>query len=181
MSNLIKKVEESNRDDFSCWRFLELAGYGVCLVNVPLGATMALGALVADVVAHHKKLSEERMPDEWLQEVADSQRVSKRGLAHLAKCVQNNGFVSVRDAIRWIEIEGQEDSDKKNGEEKKDLLAAPGAVSLLTRAGRECGNYLDVVSLKRAMEALSSVRELAGVASEASAMVTKAASFLKRI
>lgn len=180
MSDLVKQVEEASRGKFTGWGLVELAGFFVGAANPPLGLAMFVGAMVAEVSAQNQNLNETRMPDSWLQEVADSTAVSKKGMAYLAKCVQKNGFVSAKQAVKWVEIERQNAIELQQHSDKTSGLTSPGAVSLLTRARKECSGYLDVASLTKAIDSLSSMEKLAGLATDASKIVAKAASMLKK-
>lgn len=178
--NLVKAVEDSSIEGFSGWRFLELAGYGVGAANLPLGLVMVIGATVAESLAHSRKLSETKMPDTWIQEVADNPHVSKKGLAHLARCIEKNGFVTAKDAVRWTEIERTEEGQREKILDRAEHISSPGALSLLKRADRECGEMLGDGFLRRATEALPTVKDIANLASDASGLFSKATGLFRR-
>lgn len=184
MSDLIKKVEEASKERFSAWRFVELAGFGVGVANLPLGIAMIIGSTVAEVLSHKRQLSETKMSDEWLKEVAESQYVSPSGLAFLAKCVEKNGFVSAKDAVSWVELERKLEIDRQAAQKKTEDLASPGARALLERARKECVGLVDPVSLKQALDAIPTIRDAASnmadvVMNEAGGLLSKAATVLK--
>lgn len=172
--SLVEKVESASADGFSVWSLLELAGYGIGIAtSLPLGVTIAAGAIIADLVSKQVKLSETRMPDDWLKDVAECKQVSSDGLAHLAKCVERKGFVSAKDALIWIRIERDKELAAKEREEKAERLASSGAVALLERASKECTGLFDAESLKRAMDKLPTVKDVGD-------LFNKATSFFKR-
>lgn len=179
MDNLVKQVESASREGFSGWKLLELAGMGVCLANPLAGLTLMVGSAVASAMEHNQKLSETRMPDEWLKEISDSENVSKKGLAHLASCLEKKGYVSAKDALRWVEMERQYVAEQQVVVKKVSSMNSSGARALLNRASRECEGLFSVNALKSALDMLPNAKTLASAVTDAGAAVGKVTSFLK--
>lgn len=93
----------------------------------------------------NSKAKEQAMPDDWLQAVAGLPNVSKSGLNHLAKALTRNGFVSVQDAMDFVEIEQQEmgEEQKKQIGKGKEQQQASGAAMLLARAEKDLPGTID--------------------------------------
>ena len=95
--------------------------------------------------------------DGWLKEVSNTEHVSVKGLAHLARCIEKKGYVCVSDAVQWVEIEKAE-SIAANAKYKREQGAlAPGASALLERAQNECSGLFDQQFFSRAKSAIQPV------------------------
>lgn len=70
--------------------------------------------------------------------------MSKNGLAHLAKCLDKKGFVSVSDALEWARIEQAEAEAASKRQQRTEKLEGEGAKALLSRAKRECPTLFDL-------------------------------------
>jgi hypothetical protein len=90
------------------------------------------------------------MPDEWLQQVAESKEASREGLAFLAKCISKDGVVTVWQAAQWAEIEEKQQARV----EVQRASQAPGASALLARAQSECGSLLSTQILDSALDSI---------------------------
>lgn len=82
-------------------------------VALPVSLSLMAGGFIYSALEANKNLNETSMPDEWLVLVSESGNVSKTGVAYLAKKAEKKGFVSVKEAIIFLEIEKKEE-DKKN-------------------------------------------------------------------
>lgn len=105
-----------------------------------IGAVWAIVAVsdgLGNMVARDDTKNQQ-MPDDWLQRVAAAPDASQEGLAFLAKCLANKGFVTVQQAMQWSAIEQQAATFKQ---QKAEGLM-PGATALLARAQAECGSLL---------------------------------------
>lgn len=137
LSNLeseIRKAVAASDGKLSPWGLLEFFGYGVCLISFPAGLLIGLGAIVAGAIENRTNLSEEKMPDEWLEEVSNAPGITDKGLKYLAGSIKKKGFVSAKDAIRFIEIEKEEADKQRKKTEKEELASKSGAQKLLDRA-----------------------------------------------
>jgi hypothetical protein len=154
MSDPRQTIEEhsSRVDSFGGWGELALLAIGTA--NIPLGLMLCVGMQAHDAVRNHKSDIETPMPDEWLQEASESPDVSSKGLAHLAKCLDRQGFVSVRDAKEWAKIEENEAKAKADKEDRHSRLQGDGAKALLLRAKRECPSLLSNLDFDRALDGI---------------------------
>jgi hypothetical protein len=93
----------------------------------------------------NSKAKEQAMPDDWLQAVASLPNVSKSGLNHLAKVLTKKGFISVQDAMDFVEIERRDMAEerKKNAGKGKEQQQAMGAAMLLARAEKDLPGTID--------------------------------------
>ncbi len=133
------------------------------LVNPPISILIAICAGIASAVKRNASLKEQKMPDDWLKKVSESEQVSKEGTQFLAKKLSKNGFVSVSDAITFLEMEKEiKENEHKENQKVKNLNNA-GAVSLLEKANKEApGMYNNAIdSFKRSWDVLSDVGETA--------------------
>jgi hypothetical protein len=153
--------ETGNENGSGKWALLDGLAMFVSMANLPLGIVLMLTGVVGGVVegsaAGVRNLSESKMPDEWLGQVALANGISQEGLAFLARCVAKNGCVTVADALEWCDIE--EDQAKKKAQLADNETL--GAVALLQRARSECGALLEPSALDRAVDALKSVSKAA--------------------
>lgn len=82
------------------------------------------------------------MPDEWLQEVAQSEFVSDIGLKFLTDKIQKNGFISFADALEYIDIENENLFKVKK--DKEIVNKGDGAMAILKKAELRLGSgYLN--------------------------------------
>lgn len=137
------------------WGALEALGGLVCVANLPAGLLMGLSGAVAE----KREQKSVAMPDEWLDQVARTPDVSKQGLAHLARCLAQQGFVSVADAVRWLELERQEQENQKRLKAVEQGQRAPGAKALLLRAQAQCGTLLDPSLTDKALGAAQALSQ----------------------
>ncbi|TBW57381.1 hypothetical protein EZI54_06910 [Marinobacter halodurans] len=148
-------ISKHNPNTSTAWGFLELLGIGVGAANLPLGLMMIVGSYVAQAVTYKQRQSEVVMPDSWLQQVSDSPEVSRKGLAHLAKCLDRKGFVSVKDAVVWAEIEKTEADKERRQKDRQGRLEGSGAAALLSRAQRDCSSLLGDINVDAALASVS--------------------------
>jgi hypothetical protein len=106
--------------------------------SVPLAFSLLLGGAAFDIiyriVGRSIKIHETRMPDEWLGLVAEHHELSREGIAELSHLVQRQGYVSLAQAIKWAEKEGEK-------QRKLEALREEGARKLLERAAEQAGSY----------------------------------------
>lgn len=156
--------------DQTGWRLLQGLGPMVAILNLPLALVLGLSGIVGEAYSRHQDLSEARMPDDWLAQVANAPEVSQKGLVHLAKCLADAGFISVKDAMDWLAIE-EEVAHAKQVQNEQQLS---GAQALLARAKKECGSLLDPGIVDRAAGALKTVAQYApGVMSIVAGVIGK--------
>lgn len=141
------------------WGALEALGGLVCVANLPAGLLMGLSGAVGGAVAEKREQKSVAMPDEWLDQVARTPDVSKQGVAHLARCLAQQGFVSVADAVRWLELERQEQENQKRLKAVEQGQRAPGAKALLLRAQAQCGTLLDPSLTDKALGAAQALSQ----------------------
>ena len=145
------------------WKFLEVLGYGVGVANLPVGLALVVGSMLAESASRHQRRSETPMPDSWLEEISNSEGVSEKGLAFLAKTLEKNGVVSVADAVKWVEIEKRESQKIRAKQERENNLSLTGAQALIARTKNDCRSFLDVDgavnSMKDSVESVSGFAE----------------------
>lgn len=129
----------------------DLAAFAIAPASIPLALMLMVGSYAKETHANSKRLSETPMPDDWLQQAADSDTVSKKGLAHLAKCLDEKGFVSVKEAQEWVSIEEREARKQEQQRQRRKNLKGQGAKALLCRAKQECPSMFDL-DISRSME-----------------------------
>lgn len=98
--------EAKSKTDNKVFNLLEIATGFLSFVNLPLGITLTAATLAIDTLNKNRILNNTFMDDEWLQKVSKSKNVSKEGLSFLSSCLlKNNNKVSVKEALKFIEIE----------------------------------------------------------------------------
>ncbi len=150
-------VKHSDKPSTLGWGSLEVLGGAVSLVNLPLGLLLGLSGAVGAAMSDRKALDQARMSDEWLSQVAQSKDVSKEGLALLARALADQGFVTVADAVRWVELEKSIAERQARQEEAAAAKREPGASALLDRARLECADLLESSVLDKAVSLVRSV------------------------
>lgn len=158
VSEMKKKGDTVNEYDF-------LGTISACfiLANPPIAVVLTLCACIASAIKKNASLKEQKMPDDWLKKVSESEQISKESVQFLAKKLSKNGFVSVSDALSFLEMEKdiKEKEHKKN--QKVKSLNNTGAVSLLEKANKEVpGLYnASIDTFKKSLNVLSDVGETA--------------------
>lgn len=174
VDSLVDQIAKADPTRHNSSFLAEVVLMGVGFVNLPAALILSVGVYAAEIASKHKSQSESPMPDDWLQQVSNTPNISKRGLSHLAKCLQRKGFVSVVDAMEWARIEEQEALKAVDQERRHTRLGSDGAKSLLLRAKDECPGILSVLDLDAAVKR---VREHGQTATE---FVSGLASKLKK-
>lgn len=128
----IKDYEIKTNQNFSSSSILGI----MSLAAAPISFPLALGIMIYDMYEAEKGNKEELkkpVPDSWLEKIANDETLSDEGLKFLAKKLEKQGFVSIEDSYKWIQIE--EDIAKKKLEDlnKEINLNKTGAISLLNR------------------------------------------------
>lgn len=88
-------------------------------VALPVSLSLMAGGFIYSALEKNKNLNETSMPDEWLILVSESDGVSKKGIAYLARKAQKKGFISVKEAITFLEIEKSQEIKKNITRENK--------------------------------------------------------------
>lgn len=153
MASLIEQISKNAPASTSWLGFAEPVMLGIGAANLPLGLFLWVGVAARDVVAEHKSQAETPMSDEWLRQVSESPEVSRKGLAHLGKCLHRQGFVSVKDALEWARIEEKEVEKAAARSDRREKLESEGAKALLNRAKRECPTLFDL-DVNKALEGI---------------------------
>lgn len=134
-------------------------------LTIPLlGATVD----VSDV----SRQDEVPIKDDWLGAVAGLPAVSKKGLRHLSDALSEKGWVSVREAIRFVEIEETEQASAKVDEVARAKRSNAGAAMLLARAEQELPGTIGRIA--------EGARELAEAATSMALFTKEAAVFTGR-
>ena len=131
--------------------------FGAVALNiVALPLTMGLFFIDTD---DKTKTKEAAVPDEWLAAVAGLPAISRKGLELLANAMSEKGWVSVAEAVDFIEIEqkSMHSEEKKNESATKAAASSVGASLLLVRAEKELPG-----TIKRFAESAKSFAEAAG-------------------
>lgn len=155
LDSLTKTINKESSRGGEGWGFLELLGIGVGAANLPLGALLIVGSYVGAAASSSKHKSETVMPDDWLQKVSDSPEASKRGLAFLAKRLDKKGFITVKDAEEWANIEKSEALKKEAKKAREEGIQTTGAQALLARAEKECSGLLGNLNMDSAMKSIT--------------------------
>ncbi len=143
---------------------LDMIALATTFINPPIGIALGLATMVGSGLEesskNKKKLSERRMPDSWLKEVSESNILTDEGLAFLTKCINKKGYVSIEDALKYIDLENELAKKVAREKEKKALLQNDGVVSILKQAENRLGNnYLNDISKNIIDESLSSINK----------------------
>lgn len=128
---------------------LDSIALATVFINPPVGIVIGLAAMVNSSLKenqkeknNNQKLKTNKMPDEWLQEVAQSEFVSDIGLKFLTDKIQKNGFISVSDALEYIDIENE--NLLKVKKDKEIVNKGDGAMAILKKAELRLGSgYLN--------------------------------------
>jgi hypothetical protein len=128
----------------------------VALNFVALPLTMGLFCIDVDDKTKTKKVA---VPDEWLVAVSGLPVISRKGLELLADAMKEKGWVSLAEAVRFIEIEQDaiKLATKKDGDVNKAAASSAGASLLLARAEKELPG-----TIKRFAEGAQSFAEATG-------------------
>lgn len=128
----------------------------VALNIVALPLTMGCFFLSTDDSSKTKDVA---MPDEWLASVAGLPSISRQGLELMADAMRTKGWVSVAEAVRFIEIERAaiQASTELDDSAEKVLRSSVGASLLLARAEKELPG-----TIQRFAEGAQSFVEAAG-------------------
>lgn len=121
-------------------REVDAAGRSLVFTNwekVALNAlTIPLLGMPVDV-SDSSRQDETAIGDEWLGAVAGLPTVSSKGLRYLSDALAAKGWVSVREATRFIEIEKAAAAKVRAVEEAHEQRSNVGAAILLARADRD--------------------------------------------
>lgn len=131
-------------------------------VALPVSLSLMAGGFICNAVSENKNLNTTSMPDEWLVKVSESKQVSKKGLGYLAKKVEKKGFVSVKEAIEFLDIEKKHEA-RLNAENK--VVLPEGVKKILER---DKSNSLTNKLLENGKETFSSVQSNVTKASQQS-------------
>lgn len=162
MKNFKKKIEEivSSKKNGASSEFAgtlsAVLGTGIGLFNLPIGLLILVSGAVYDAI-ETKKNMDEPISDEWLKMVSDYKEASPEGLAFLAKQLSKKGYVSIGDAADWVDIERKEQEKKEVKNAITDSSRFPGAVSLLSRAKKECGMLVNFDVITKAFDLIEKV------------------------
>lgn len=166
MSDLVDEITAHIPPDDSStwWRLADIGLLGLSVSNLPLAMFVAVVLAARDAGEDSRKRAKTPMPDEWLAQASESPDVSQKGLAHLAKCLEKKGYVSVSDALEWARIEQAEAESASKRLQRTEKLEGDGAKALLTRAKRECPTLFDLDVGKALESALAQGRLAASFA-----------------
>lgn len=132
--------EEKNKakKDAGLYNLLAEIGPFLAIANLPLSILVTSVAMITSTVTENKSLNNQPMPDIWLQKVSEVESVSDEGLNFLAKCIEEKGFVSVNEAIKFIEKENKEAKRKESllsvNENSNTNMLSEGALNLMNKA-----------------------------------------------
>ncbi len=132
----------------------DFAAVALNIVALPL--TMGCFVIPTDDTSKTKEVA---VPDEWLASVAGLPSISRKGLELLADAMKTKGWVSVSEAVRFIEIEqaALQSTAKQDQSATKATESAVGASLLLARAERDLPG-----TIRRFAEGAQSFVEAAG-------------------
>lgn len=176
-NSLVKIVEdkESKHSGSAALAIIEFVGIGACVFNPVIGFGLAVSAMAMQAYEKKQSLDECRMPDDWLVSVSKSGDISKEGISYLAKCIDKKGYVSVSDALNWVEIEKKVDGKAVLKNTIDDGRSQVGASMILNRAVNECG-FKKTIAIGK--EFVSDSIDVIG--EKAGGLINEAASFIKR-
>ncbi len=104
---------------------------------VALNAVMIPVSGFAVEVEDKSALKTSRMDDAWLAAVAGLPAISRQGLEYLTGALVAKGWVSIEEALKFVEIEKRQSREFERVESSKPSLENRGAVMLLARAESE--------------------------------------------
>lgn len=144
---IINKVKEKdNQEKGKLWIIVGAISPFVAGISLPLAITVGVVAYTMEAIENKENLDNQNMPDQWLKDVSESKDVSPKGLAFLSKQVSKKGFVTVNDALKFLDIEKEvENKNRENNIENNEYL--DGAKSLLLRAQKECKGLINPETL----------------------------------
>ncbi len=135
LENQILKNSKNNSFDSDVFDILTA---GVCFINPPVGILLGLSTAILDGFGEAQKskasLEETKMPDSWLKDVSNSEIISDESLSFLAKKLKKKGYISVADALQFIDLENEICRKKAAQKEKEKLLENEGALAILKKA-----------------------------------------------
>lgn len=177
-NSLVKVVEEkeSRHSGSAALALIEFVGIGACVFNPVIGFGLAASAMAMQAYEKKQSLDECRMPDEWLVSVSKSNDISKEGISYLAKCIEKKGYVSVSDALNWVEIEKKMDGRAALKSTIDDGKSQVGAGMILNRAINECGFKKTISAGKEFIS--DSIDAIGG---KAGGLFDEATNFIKKI
>ena len=136
MESILSSIK--NPDTFSACQFAENAARGIETNAFPSSLVYMVGVVVKQSLEDRRDLETSLMPDEWLDYVAKTFVFSKAGLMFLIRRLENQGHVSIQDALEWVVMERQAALEYVQAPtDKFSRRYAPGATALFKRLHRE--------------------------------------------
>lgn len=183
LRDAVKSAASEATSGNSGWRLLEGAGPIAAAASLPVGLILGLVGFAGSAIADRRSLTDARMPDAWMAELALAPDVSQVGLAFLARRLADRSFVSVQDALDFLDIEEAAEKTALADKSKADAAAQPqpGANALLERARKDCGEMLDPTIFDRAKGALKVIDKYTPDAKTLAKLVPDALSAVGRV
>ena len=166
----IEKKKSSAQSEGVSW--LDVLALGVGTVNLPIGLLVLTISIIYAAVLDSESLSEAKMGDDWLKTVGETETVSKKGLAFLSKELSRKGYISVKDASSWLDIEKKEVDQNKKREDIEKTRTNEGASLIFERAKKECGSLIDITMIEQGITNLKKMTPLS-VLSDAKGSISK--------
>jgi hypothetical protein len=133
---------------------LDLVAMSLLFVNIPAALVIGTTCLGIKIIEDKIDIAKHPMPDVWLQQVSDWEGISPEGLAYLTKCLAKQGHITAKEALDWMAMEEKITRKAQELATRQATLQGQGAVSLLTRAKRECPRLIDLTELTNRIQAL---------------------------
>lgn len=136
------------------------------LAIAPISFPLALSIMVYDMYDSIKENTEELkkpVPDIWLEKISKDDSVSDDGLKFLAKRLESQGYISIKDAYEWLELEEKIAHKKLEEMNYKENINKSGAINLLNRVKNIQDN---TISFEKTLEQINKVKERFNFAKE---------------
>lgn len=123
LQDMVKNKEESAKKGISVGSVLESISPFLIIINLPLAITAGATGIALEAIKKNKNLKTTKMPDEWLEKVAQSSTVSEKGLKFLRKRINDNNFITVSEALTFLDIENEHEAllNKQNEKDNSNI------------------------------------------------------------
>lgn len=127
------KIDDIGRETVELARANTRFSWGAIALNA---ISIPLSGFAVDV-EDKSALKTSRMDDNWLAAVAGLPSISRRGLEFLSAALVSKGWVSVAEALKFVEIEKEHRQDAEQASFSQSAPENRGAIMLLARAESE--------------------------------------------
>ena len=149
IEKILEEEKNKAKADSNIYDLLVEIGPFLAIANLPLSILVTSLAAFTSAATSNKNFNTQPMPDIWLKKVSEVDSVTDSGLNFLATCIEKKGYVSINEAIKFIEKENKEAkrkedlSNESNSNFKQSLNE--GALSLINKAKERKTSMFDKV------------------------------------